>query len=298
LPPASGSDAGDLEPAEGVPGRLERARLRVAEAVVAATERLPVLGTVIEASERERAIGGGLLAGGLAYRLFFWLVPFGLAAAAIAQLTSQTGARSLEDAASQHGLGAAASAAARQAVAASHTSPWVLLAIGVFFSIWFGMGVIRALTIVHALAWHLPIRKVRRPHVAGAAFTVAAAAMSLIARGISSGLQAVGLGALALALALVVVYGFVGLVVTAAFPHPRTTPQALIPGGILIGVGATALHAFAHLYLAPKLGRSVDTYGMLGGATVILLWLFIIARLITVAAFLNSQLWYRDHPRA
>ena len=43
----------------------------------------------------------------------------------------------------------------------------------------------------------------------------------------------------------------------------------------------------------PRLGRSSELYGSLGAATVILLWLYIIARLITLSAFLNATLWER-----
>jgi uncharacterized BrkB/YihY/UPF0761 family membrane protein len=45
--------------------------------------------------------------------------------------------------------------------------------------------------------------------------------------------------------------------------------------------------------LVPRLGRSSELYGSLGAATVILLWLYIIARLITLSAFLNATLWER-----
>ena len=47
------------------------------------------------------------------------------------------------------------------------------------------------------------------------------------------------------------------------------------------------------LYLVPRLGRSSELYGSLGAATVILLWLYIIARLVTLSAFLNATLWER-----
>jgi uncharacterized BrkB/YihY/UPF0761 family membrane protein len=35
-------------------------------------------------------------------------------------------------------------------------------------------------------------------------------------------------------------------------------------------------------------------YGLLGASTVILLWLYLIARLITLSAFLNATLWMRE----
>ena len=73
---------------------------------------------------------------------------------------------------------------------------------------------------------------------------------------------------------------------------------ALIPGAVLVGVGIQGLHLFTALYLVPRIGRSSELYGALGTATVILLWLYIIARLITLSAFLNATLWERHHEAA
>ena len=58
-------------------------------------------------------------------------------------------------------------------------------------------------------------------------------------------------------------------------------------------IDTLGLQAFTALYLAPRIGRSSELYGALGAATVILLWLYIIARLITLSAFLNATLWER-----
>jgi uncharacterized BrkB/YihY/UPF0761 family membrane protein len=60
-----------------------------------------------------------------------------------------------------------------------------------------------------------------------------------------------------------------------------------------VAIGIQALHLFVAFYLAPRLGRSSELYGSLGAATVILLWLYIIARLLTFSAFLNAHLWER-----
>ncbi len=76
-------------------------------------------------------------------------------------------------------------------------------------------------------------------------------------------------------------------------PHRDAPWTALLPGAVLVAVGLEGLHLFGLLYLAPRLGRSSELYGSLGAATVILLWLYIIARLITASAFLNATLWER-----
>jgi uncharacterized BrkB/YihY/UPF0761 family membrane protein len=58
------------------------------------------------------------------------------------------------------------------------------------------------------------------------------------------------------------------------------------------------LHLLVVYYLAAKLERAPELYGALGAATVFLLWLYLIARVIVSAAFLNATLWCRRHPGA
>jgi uncharacterized BrkB/YihY/UPF0761 family membrane protein len=76
-------------------------------------------------------------------------------------------------------------------------------------------------------------------------------------------------------------------------PHGDAPRQALLPGVCVLSLGLLALHVVVILYLAPKIGRSADLYGAFGAATVVLLWLYIIARLIVSAAFFNATLWDR-----
>lgn len=64
----------------------------------------------------------------------------------------------------------------------------------------------------------------------------------------------------------------------------------------MAGLGAVGMHVIVSVYLAPKAGGSVSTYGMLGAATVILLWLYLLARLISIAAFFNAALWKGRQP--
>ena len=67
---------------------------------------------------------------------------------------------------------------------------------------------------------------------------------------------------------------------------------------MLVALGTQVIHLAVVLYLAPKIGRSSELYGALGAATVILLWLYLLARLIVAAAFLNAALWARADSEA
>ena len=54
---------------------------RVDDLTVSARRRVPGADAGFVAFERELTYGGGLIAGGLAYRLFLWLLPIGLVGA-------------------------------------------------------------------------------------------------------------------------------------------------------------------------------------------------------------------------
>jgi uncharacterized BrkB/YihY/UPF0761 family membrane protein len=296
-PDTTGIEAMAIETAAAPVSRAEEWRRRAEAGLAEATRRIPLVGLIVAAGQRERETGGGLLAGGVAYRVFFWIVPLGLAVACAASLLGIGTTADLETAASSRGLAGLVAAAQMEALDPADSGRWYLLALGVGFSLWFGIGVVRSLAIVYALAWGEPVPKLRRPIAAGAYFTVIATSLSLAAGALNRALAAIGFGGLALVIAMVLVYGGSAFFITTYLPHGDAPRRALVPGCLLIAACGVGLQVYVDVYLAPRIGRSMSTYGMLGAATVILLWLYIIARAITVAAFLNATLWGASDPR-
>ena len=64
------------------------------------------------------------------------------------------------------------------------------------------------------------------------------------------------------------------------------------PCALLVALGTEVIHLLVVLYLVPKLvvPRALRRTRL---ATVILLWLYLLARLLVAAAFLNAALWDR-----
>ena len=118
-------------------GRIAAARAKAEQLQHLAEERLEReraqrgwVQKLFDAYEADRNRGGGLLAGGLAYRLFLWGLPatlfvvtiFGAAAA---------GSDETPEAAAQHaGFGGAVATMVGNAAAQSQKSPWLLALIG------------------------------------------------------------------------------------------------------------------------------------------------------------------------
>jgi uncharacterized BrkB/YihY/UPF0761 family membrane protein len=268
------------------------ARERATRAGAWAQERVPGAAAFVDALEHERFAAAGLLAGGIAYRLFFWVVPLGLVLAAVASFWVEADPGGMTTAARELGLSGAATRAAMDAIQEDAHARWYFLVAGAALLVWFSAGVVRSLHLAHAVAWRLRPEKPRRAYRAGLVFSGIAVGATGVATATAWLREQLGGTGVLATLTLVVVYAAVWLWVSTKLPH-RGTWHVLVPGAILVALGLELLHVFGVLYLAPKLGRSSELYGALGAATVILLWLFLIARLIVAGAFLNAARWER-----
>jgi uncharacterized BrkB/YihY/UPF0761 family membrane protein len=266
---------------------------RADELTATARQRVPGADAGFRAFEKELALGGGLLAGGLAYRLFLWLLPIGLVGAQLLGFWLGSNEEAVEDAAREFGIGAAAVASAERAVETSQTNRFLLLLGGLVALAWFSLGFVRALQLAYSLAWGLPRPKLHKPLYA-----------VLVFNGLFLTLAVAG-AALAWLRGELGLFGIVGVLLTIAFqtavallvmwllPHRATRWQELLPGAVLIAVGAQLVSVAVVFYFAPRIGRSTELYGALGTAAVLLVWLYVLARLITSGAFLNATLWER-----
>jgi uncharacterized BrkB/YihY/UPF0761 family membrane protein len=254
-------------------------------------QRHPWISQAIRSFEREQRSGAGLLAGGLAYRFFFWLVSFGLLTAAIASFWVRSSRGSVEDAAKSFGLSGVASHSAASAVSSGSHSRWYLLAAGILALLYFGIGAVRALRVAAIVGWRLKPTRMRKPLSASGMFTalfVLGLTVTSFASWVRHHSPALGV---VFTLSLSVVFAGLSLFAFHYLPRAeRSDWRDLLPGAALVGVGFTCIHVFTVYYLSAKLERSPKLYGTLGAATVVLLGLYLIARVIVSAMFLNATL--------
>lgn len=275
-------------------GRLARAQALGQTLADRALDTVPGAESGVAALERERNSGGGLLAGGLAYRFFFWLVSLGAVGGALSSLWASSDPADLEDAARSLGLTAAAAESFREAVDVGSTPRWVFLVGGSLLTVWFGMGAVKALTIVFALAWQVPTPKIRRRVRAALLLTAIAVAVTATSAALSTiDIDITGGRILGFAILL----GFYASATTFVFSllprAPGATLRDHLPGAALLAVGMWAINVWVAVYLAPRLGKEGGVYGAFGTSTAILLWLYVSARLFTIAAFLNATIFAR-----
>jgi membrane protein len=238
--------------------------------------------------ERDASIGGGLLAGALAYRLFVLLLPTALLFVSGLGLYADAADKSTSEAAREAGLHGLI--ASQVASASASNAGWLVFLLIVPAVLYATTTLYRALAIVHGIVWQGSGRGVRAtPRGIGTLF---GALLLVIAAA-----QIVGwirrhdqLGGLTALLVYLVLAGGAWLLVSLQLPHRDVRWQALLPGAALVGVGLLFVNVF-NVYVTTRLveGRA-DTYGALGIATALLLSLVIVGRLIVVSAELNALL--------
>jgi len=279
----------DVEPS--VAGRVarwtERARLFRARAEAARAHHASVdLGFSL--IERDSSIGGGLLAGALAYRLFVLLLPTALFLVSGLGVYADTVHESPGKVAREAGLhGLIASQVAATAASGARSLVFILMVPIVLYAL---AKLYRAIAIVHAIVWHGSGRGVRLAPK-GAVLLGAALLMNLIAIEVVAWIrrhdQLGGIGAL---VAYVVLVGGAWLVVSFHLPHRDVRRRALIPGALVLAVGLLFVNVF-NVYVTTRLVENqANTYGALGIAAALLLSLVLVGRVIILSAELNASL--------
>jgi uncharacterized BrkB/YihY/UPF0761 family membrane protein len=283
-------------------GRIARARRSAAELETRARnefdrarEQHATVRLAVQAFESDRRRAGGLLAGGLAYRIFLWQIPLALFLVSAFGLATELSGDDPADLARKTGMTAALAGAISQAVAASQSARWWLLILGAFLTVWAGRGVYRGVRLVSELAWETraPRGSSLKGSLAVTGFGVLAVALQAFLPKISEtlGLPALVRFALGLMLASSLAFAVLRLLPRADVPW-----TSILPGAVLMGVGMRLLGLAASTYFAYRLDHSNDLYGALGLAVVMMLFLFLVARLFVAAQFLNATLHRRGEP--
>jgi membrane protein len=157
---------------------------------------------------------------------------------------------------------------------------------------------LKVLRIVHALVWRTragkPPSMMRAAGVLVLVVTLALVVATLIGKERNASL----IGGLIATIVFTIIPVSVWFVVSWYMPHAPDLPwTALLPGAILFGVGMEVLHLVTVYWIANQIEHKTDTYGAIGFALALLLWAYLLGRLITSSAVLNETLWSRDQER-
>jgi uncharacterized BrkB/YihY/UPF0761 family membrane protein len=261
-----------------------------------ARERHAAVRLAVQAFENDRARAGGLLAGGLAYRVFLWQIPLALFVVSAFGIVTELADEQPSDLARRVGMTAALAGSIAKAVSASQSARWWLLILGAFLTIWAGRGVYRGVRLVSELAWGARGRPASslKASLVVTGFGLLLIALQLLLPKVSESLAVPALLSFIFGLLLA---SAISLWFLRLLPRDDAPWTALVPGAVLFGVGMRALGLAASTYFAYRLDHSGDLYGALGIAIVMMLYLFLVARVFVAAQFLNATLYHRRSER-
>ena len=243
--------------------------------------------------ELDARVGGGILAGALAFRIFLFMVP--LVYVIFTVLGAASAAASQDPAQLARDIGITGVLASAVVKAQDH-SAWTLavLVAGAAAALFLTAGsLLKALYVVHWLIWRIP--RVRPaglvPRLALIGFALTASALGVAVNRVRN---SSGVAGAVLAIVVITAVSFaLWWWVSWRLPHPPAPARALVPGALLMAAGADVLHLLTTYWIGHLVARKTNTYGSVGIALAVLLWVYILGRIIVASAGLNAALWYR-----
>lgn len=245
--------------------------------------------TLSEVVDRDTEVGGGIIAGALAYRLFVWLLPFALVLVAGLGIAAGAASSSPQDAARSLGLAGLVSSSV--ASAAKSQTRWYALLVGVPVLLFATRSLLRTLIGAHRLVWGDPRRASPLPTPAETLRLLGLFLTFLLVSAAAGAARAASpAGGVLVSLFLLAPYAGLWLLASVRLPHGGAPWPALVPGALFFAVGLELLQLATAYVIAPMSLAKQGTYGALGIAAALLLGLFLLSRIIVLAAVLNATL--------
>jgi uncharacterized BrkB/YihY/UPF0761 family membrane protein len=277
----------------GEPGRVKRAAAwskttakQVGERAVRARESHASVDIGFRTAERQKRVAAMVLAGGIAYRIFFWLLAVSVVAGGVLGFFDPNAVQTTLE---RHGVTGWTAAAVSEVTRSSDSNEWWLLLVGGWLVLWTGYSGNKALALAHSTIWGVAAPGLDRPlrsSLRFSGYTLGFVAAIAAARYVRE--QNMIGGFVATMLVLGVAFGF-WLVVSRSLPNAASGWLELMPGAAVVAVGLQAMHVFTVYFLGPKLESATQLYGLVGIVTTFLFWFYLGGRLIVSGATLNVE---------
>jgi uncharacterized BrkB/YihY/UPF0761 family membrane protein len=242
--------------------------------------------------------GGPVLAAALGFRVVLFLVPYVCVVLLIGGYVADAFDRTPDQLVHGRGIARITAKAITSGQGLSNgvrITAIVLIAYALFLG---ARSFLKVLLIVHTLVWRVAPSRMRRPTYATVIFiglVSVAIGLSVLVDALLPRVVIGGIAALAL-------YSLVGFAIWWAvswwLPHGDCDPLGLVPGAVVFALGLEALQVVTIVWFPRSMASKSELYGTIGAALVLLLWSYLLGRLMAVAAALNVALWRRRkrHP--
>ncbi len=264
-------------------------------------ESLPI-DVAFRVVEADRRYAGGLIASGMAFRVFIVLVPFAfVVVTAFGYVSELIDSESPQSVARDLGITGLVASAIDASIGSSTWQRLVTLVVALYALLWATWTLIRAMQTVFGLAWN------QRPtsHLTRSWRPLLWVVGLMLAMFLGGAAVSVLLDNVGLLLAIVIrllLFGFLivlWIVVSWLLPRaPETTWSSLLPGAVLLAVGAEVLQFLTVFFFSRYIEDKTETYGAIGASVAILLWAYLLGRLVVTSAFLNAERWRRSREPA
>ena len=274
-------------PPAAVQGRLGEARERVyatRDRVLSSRDRYHQVDLALRTWERDVEAGGSLMAAALAFRTFLWTLPATLFTVGLLGFTVDDN----EAERKVSGIRGFTLSTVEQAAAEAHRSRWILVIVGGVLMLWVSYTLTKTVVVATALIWGQPSRSVHRP-VRAVALTLG---VVIVGGGLAAAASVIRNASPGPGLAMTCIVGglwaLLWLGVSYLLPHGPNLPWwGLIPGAVFLGIGTQILHLVTVYYFGVKLSNASELYGTLGMSATLLLWAYVVARMVLASASIN-----------
>ena len=263
------------------------------EQLEAARSTSPTVGFAFDALSYDTDTGAPVLAAALGFRVFLFQVPYACVFVIIAGFVADLSGR--DPSSFFHGRGITRLTAHSVSTAAqlsgwARLSALVLAVYALFLS---ARSFLKVVNIVHALVWDVPRTRLARANTAALAFIGLITILLALSLAITALRGHTAIGEI-IALVLYTIGPFaLWWYASWWLPHPDCPLIALAPGAALFAIGVEVLHVVTVVWFPHYIASKSEVYGTIGVAVVLLLWAYLLGRIITLAVVLNAALWAR-----
>ena len=278
--------------------RLDRERRRALDRWSSLRSRSAIIDGLAHAWEHDTKVGGGLMAGALAFRLFIFLVPWVLFAFTALGTAAVVSNSSTADMARKAGIAGVMAKGVVNTESLTTGQRWTLLAISGYAMFMAARSVVGTLVTAISMSWQVPRPKFKKNRAA-VVFIVFMTVTTYLTSWLGHLRSTLPTPGVALTVAWLAVPLVAGWWLMWKLPHASAPVWALLPGAIVFAIGIQTMHLITVVYISGYAASKSETYGVIGVALAALLWCYLICRLATGCAVLSAALWRRfetNHP--
>lgn len=275
---------------------VDRLRSAGSNSLDRARRRSAVVDGLASAVTHDAEVGGGVMAGALAFRLFLFLVPFVLFMFTLFGTAGEVAGRSPTDLASSVGISGLLAKGVLNTSSLSTGEKWTILIVSGYALVVAARSLVKTLVTAICLAWQMPRVKPRATS-AGLLFIAYFTVTSVLTSGIARLRAASPTPGVALTIAWLLIPLLSVWWLMAKLPHRDAPAWALLPGAVITAIGFQMMHLLTVLWIAPSATSKTETYGILGISLATLAWCYLAGRLVVGSTVLNAALWRRYRVR-